>query len=119
MSARTDEVIGKNYLQWHGSQAQLVITEPELCKQILNNKDGLVSTTEAEKWAKELAILAFHGDSLKSMIPEMISSAEAMLGRWKNYEGKEIDVLQEFRLLSSEVISKTAAILKESTFLRC
>ncbi|XP_021809138.1 cytochrome P450 CYP749A22-like [Prunus avium] len=121
-------IYGKNYLQWHGSQAQLVITEPELCKEILNNKDGaypkkkvqnfvkkllgdgLVSTTEDEKWAKlrKLATLAFHGESLKSMIPEMVASAETMLGRWKNYEGKEIDVLEEFRLLSSEVISRTA-----------
>ena len=76
---------GKNYLQWHGSQAQLVITEPELCKEILNNKgraypkreppnlvkklvgDGLVATMEAEKWAKlrKLATNAFHGEGLK------------------------------------------------------
>ncbi|KAI5311946.1 hypothetical protein L3X38_041119 [Prunus dulcis] len=122
------KIYGKNYLQWHGSQAQLVITEPELCKQILNNKDGaypkkevqnfvkkllgdgLVSTTKAEKWEKlrKLATLSFHGESLKSMIPAMVASTETMLGRWKNYEGKEIDVLQEFRLLTSEVISRTA-----------
>ncbi|ONH89957.1 hypothetical protein PRUPE_8G026400 [Prunus persica] len=95
---------------WHGSQAQLVITEPELCKEILNNKDGaypkkevqnfvkkllgdgLVSTTEAEKWAKlrKLATLAFHGESLSF------------------FHRKEIDVLQEFRLLSSEVTSRIA-----------
>ena len=42
------------------------------------------------------------------MIPAMISSAEVMLERWKNFEGKEIEVCEEFRLFTSEVISKTA-----------
>ncbi|KAL6294885.1 hypothetical protein ACE6H2_003027 [Prunus campanulata] len=122
------KIYGKNYLQWHGCRAQLVITEPELCKEILNNKDrayqkreptniakkllgdGLVVTTEAEKWAKlrKLATHAFHGESLKSMIPEMVASAESMLERWTVYEGKEIEVYEEFRLFTSEVISRTA-----------
>ncbi|CAL8989268.1 unnamed protein product, partial [Prunus brigantina] len=110
------------------SRAQLVITEPELCKEILNNKgraypkrelpnlskkllgDGLVATTKAEKWAKlrKLATHAFHGESLKSMIPEMVASAEKMVETWKVYEGKEIEVFEEFRLFTSEVISRTA-----------
>ncbi|XP_070671447.1 cytochrome P450 CYP749A22-like [Malus domestica] len=122
------QIYGKNYLQWHGSRAQLVITEPELCKEILNNKeraygkretpkflkkllgDGLVTTTEAEKWAKlrKLATHAFHGENLKSMIPEMVASAETMLERWEDYVGKEIEVFEEFRLFTSEVISRTA-----------
>jgi cytochrome P450 len=75
---------GKNYLQWFGPQAQMVITEPELIKEILNNRDnaypkqdvgdymkkllgdGLV-TSDGEKWAKmrKLANYAFHADSLK------------------------------------------------------
>lgn len=38
----------------------------------------------------------------------MIASAETMLERWKNYEGKEMEVFEEFRLLTSEVISRTA-----------
>ncbi|XP_021815105.1 cytochrome P450 CYP749A22-like [Prunus avium] len=121
-------IYGKNYLQWHGSRAQLVITEPELCKEILNNKDraypkreppnisrklvgdGLVATSKAEKWAKlrKLATHAFHGESLKSMIPDMVASAEMMLERWTVYEGKEIEVFEEFRLFTSEVISRTA-----------
>lgn len=42
------------------------------------------------------------------MIPAMISSSETMLKRWKAYDGKEIEVFQEFRVLTSEVISKTA-----------
>ncbi|KAH7515808.1 hypothetical protein FEM48_Zijuj10G0065600 [Ziziphus jujuba var. spinosa] len=120
-------IYGKNYLQWYGYQAQLVVTEPELIKEILNNRerafpkadnegyvkkilgDGLV-TTEGEKWGKlrKLANYAFHGESLKSTIPTMISCVEMMLEKWKIYEGKEIEVFEEFRLLSSEVISRTA-----------
>ncbi|PRQ39036.1 putative cytochrome P450, EF-Hand 1, calcium-binding protein [Rosa chinensis] len=118
---------GKNFLQWFGLQPVLVVTEPDLCKEILNNKDGVypkptpsvfvkklfgdsLSMTEGKKWAKlrKLSNLAFHGESLKAMFPEMIASAEAMVERWKNHEGKEIDVFEEFRLLTSEVISRTA-----------
>ena len=42
------------------------------------------------------------------MIPAMITSVEVMLERWKNHEGKEIEVFEEFRLLTSELISRTA-----------
>ena len=42
------------------------------------------------------------------MVPAMISSVEIMLERWKHYEGREIEVFEEFRLLTSDVISKTA-----------
>ena len=75
---------GKIYLQWHGTQPQLVITEPQLIKEVLNNRgsaypkeeakgfmkrlfgDGL-SVSEGEKWTKmkKLANHAFHAESLK------------------------------------------------------
>lgn len=38
----------------------------------------------------------------------MITSAEVLLERWKIYEGKEMEVFEEFTLLTSEVISRTA-----------
>ncbi|KAL6187828.1 hypothetical protein ACLB2K_039223 [Fragaria x ananassa] len=38
----------------------------------------------------------------------MITSAETMLERWTNHNGKEIEVFEEFRLFTSEVISRTA-----------
>ncbi|KAL5569322.1 hypothetical protein UlMin_025897 [Ulmus minor] len=121
------KLYGKNYLQWFGPQAQMVITEPELIKEILNNKekaypkpkkseflqkifgDGL-SAAEGKKWVKKrkLANHAFHGESLKSMIPAMIESVESMLEKWKSHVGKEIDVYEQFRFLTAEVISKTA-----------
>ncbi|XVF43271.1 hypothetical protein PTKIN_Ptkin02bG0026900 [Pterospermum kingtungense] len=125
---------GKNYLSWGGTMPQLFIIEPELVKELLRsserdfpkrtrrerkkNEDGFILkilgdglvTSEGEKWAKQrkLANHAFHGESLKSMTPAMIASVETMLERWKQYEGKEIEVFEEFRLLTSEVISRTA-----------
>ncbi|KAL5759324.1 hypothetical protein ACOSQ2_018162 [Xanthoceras sorbifolium] len=121
------KLYGKNFINWNGHQAQLVVTEPELIKEILNNKDGSypktklegyvkkllgegLVTSEGEKWFKQrkLANHAFHGESLKGMIPTMIASVEMMLERWRQNDGKEIDVFQEFRVLTSEVISRTA-----------
>ncbi|KAI3719819.1 hypothetical protein L6452_20724 [Arctium lappa] len=118
---------GRNFLNWYGAEAQLVVTDVELIKEILYNKDGAypkidleghakkllgdgLSSTKGHKWTKlrKLANGVFHGESLKSMIPAMISSSETMLKRWKAYDGKEIEVFQEFRVLTSEVISKTA-----------
>ena len=75
---------GKNFLQWYGVKPVLVVTEPELCKEILNNKDGVyvkpkpsivvkklfgdsVAMTEGEKWVKlrKLSNHAFQGESLR------------------------------------------------------
>ncbi|KAI6686316.1 hypothetical protein NL676_032229 [Syzygium grande] len=109
---------GGNYLSWLGPQAQLVITEPELIKEVLLNRyktypktgnkdfakkllgDGLVSTPGGKKWAKQrkLANHAFHGESLKNMAPAMVDSVHTMLVKWKNQEGKEIEVLKNLRI---------------------
>ncbi|XP_048427924.1 cytochrome P450 CYP749A22-like [Pyrus x bretschneideri] len=78
------KIFGKNFLQWYGVQPQMIIAEPELCKEVLNNKDrnyrkqrsqgyvkkllgDSISMAEGEKWVKlrKLAHLAFHGESLK------------------------------------------------------
>ncbi|KAJ9564010.1 hypothetical protein OSB04_009170 [Centaurea solstitialis] len=118
---------GRNFVNWHGSQAQLFVTDPELVKEILSNREGAypkmemegyakkllgeaLITNEGEKWEKvrKLANRTFHAESLKNMVPEMSSSAEAMLQRWKDYEGQEIDVHKEFGVLTTEVISRTA-----------
>ncbi|CAI0390488.1 unnamed protein product [Linum tenue] len=89
------KIYGMNFLNWYGTKPQLVVTDPELVK-------------EGEKWVKmrKLANQAFHGDSLKAMIPAMVASVEAMLHRWR--DAKEIDAYREFKVLTSEVISRTA-----------
>ena len=77
-------VTGKNFLQWDGSQAQLVVTEAELVKEVLTDRDGVFSKgktkafmrrllgdglviSQGQKWAKvrKLANYAFHAESLK------------------------------------------------------
>ncbi|KAI3953674.1 hypothetical protein MKW98_017498, partial [Papaver atlanticum] len=108
---------GKNFLCWIGSKPQLFITEVELVKEILNNKDGAYPkwktgfvAAEGNKWVRQrkLANHAFHADGLKGMVPAMIESVEIMVEKWKDYEGKEIEVFNEFRIMTSEVISRTA-----------
>uniref|UniRef100_A0A7N0VGQ3 Cytochrome P450 CYP749A22-like n=1 Tax=Kalanchoe fedtschenkoi TaxID=63787 RepID=A0A7N0VGQ3_KALFE len=42
------------------------------------------------------------------MLPEMVAGTETMLRKWREYEGLEVDVFEEFRLLTSDVISRTA-----------
>lgn len=42
------------------------------------------------------------------MVPDMIACVENMLEKWREYEGKEIEVCNEYRFLSAEVISRTA-----------
>ncbi|GER50467.1 cytochrome P450, partial [Striga asiatica] len=121
------KLYGNNFVHWMGTQPYLVVTEPDLIKEILSNRenfypkpkikgyltkllgDGIVRA-EGEKWLKlrKLANHAFHGECLKDMVPAKIASVEAMLDNWKNYEGKEIEVCSEFKVLTSEVISRTA-----------
>ncbi|KAK9003513.1 hypothetical protein V6N11_061072 [Hibiscus sabdariffa] len=42
------------------------------------------------------------------MSPAVVAIVETMLEKWKDREGKEIEMFGEFRLLTSEVISRTA-----------
>ncbi|RZC51615.1 hypothetical protein C5167_020038 [Papaver somniferum] len=120
-------IYGKNFLSWRGPEPLMCVTEPELMKEILNNKDGVylkpetkghvkmilgngLSMINGEKWVqrRKLANHAFYAESLKGMVPAMITAVEVMLEKWKYHEGKEIDVYEEFRILTSEVISRTA-----------
>ncbi|XP_016728178.2 cytochrome P450 CYP749A22 isoform X2 [Gossypium hirsutum] len=97
-------------LYWNGARPELVISEPELIKEVLQTSEKKIQEKKlsdigreflgngllfiaGEKWAKhrKLANHAFHGESLK-----------------KGQEGREIEVLQEFRLFTSEVIPRTA-----------
>ncbi|KAL3830596.1 hypothetical protein ACJIZ3_019398 [Penstemon smallii] len=121
------KLYGNNFLIWIGHQPQVVVSDPELVKEILTNKEGVFQkikpisyvkkllgdglvVAEGEKWSRlrKLANHAFHGESLKDMVPEMVASVETMLERWRYIEGEEIEVSKEFRILTSEVISRTA-----------
>ncbi|XP_012481744.2 cytochrome P450 CYP749A22 [Gossypium raimondii] len=118
---------GRNFVYWNGARPELVISEPELIKEVLQTSEKKIQEKSlsdigreflgngllfiaGEKWAnhRKLANHAFHGESLKNMTPAIIASVETMLEKWKGQEGREIEVLKEFRLLTSEVISRTA-----------
>ncbi|KDP35170.1 hypothetical protein JCGZ_10704 [Jatropha curcas] len=122
------KLYGKNFLWWEGAQAFLEISEPNLIKDMMENRygvfhkpipddynrkllgDGIAITRVPEKWLKlrKISNHAFHAECLKNMFPAMITSVEMMIERWKHHEGKEHEVFQEFILLSSEIISRTA-----------
>lgn len=42
------------------------------------------------------------------MIPAMVESVEMMLHRWKKMSCNEVEMNAEFRILTADVISKTA-----------
>ncbi|KAJ0429129.1 putative cytochrome P450 [Helianthus annuus] len=100
------------------SQAELVITEPDIIREIANNHratfarpdlgsynkkilgDGLV-TSSGKKWASQRK-LANH------VFNAMVASVELMLNRWKKMDSNEVEMNAEFRMLAAEVISRTA-----------
>lgn len=86
-------ILGRNFLNWYGPQAQLVVTETELIKEIMYNKDGVypkielegyakkllgdgLASTKGEKWIKlrKLANGVFHGETLKVSVQVPIYS---------------------------------------------
>lgn len=77
-------VSGRNFLIWHGSEPELIVTDVDMIKEILNNKEGAyvqrkfggplldlfgngLPFSEGQKWSKlrKVADYAFHGQSLK------------------------------------------------------
>uniref|UniRef100_A0A7N0UL31 Cytochrome P450 n=1 Tax=Kalanchoe fedtschenkoi TaxID=63787 RepID=A0A7N0UL31_KALFE len=117
------QTYGTNYLQWDGLNPQLVVTDAEMIKEVLNDKDGAYVKPEppvyfrklfgdglpysaGEKWAKsrKISTHAFNGESLKASQP----SAELMLEGWRGSDGKEIEVYGMFKLFTADVISRTA-----------
>ncbi|KAI3731698.1 hypothetical protein L1987_62887 [Smallanthus sonchifolius] len=101
------EISGKTFVYWNGPKPELVTTNLEILKEVINDKDenfpkddvegylrillgdGLV-VSSGEKWVKmrKLANHVFHGQSLRV--------------------GKEIEVFEEFKHLTSDIISRTA-----------
>ncbi|KAG8366487.1 hypothetical protein BUALT_Bualt17G0085100 [Buddleja alternifolia] len=121
------KLYGSNFVIWIGDQPQILVTEPDLAKEILINKEGIYQkikpishakkllgdglvVAEGEKWSKlrKLSNHSFHAESLQDMVPAMIASVDTMLERWRCHEGEELEISNEFRLLTAEVISRTA-----------
>ncbi|KAL4184709.1 hypothetical protein AMTRI_Chr10g2480 [Amborella trichopoda] len=114
------KIYGNSFLSWDGTKPQLFIRDSEFMREVLNNKhgdyqkpdflsvskrlfgDGLIATSDEKKWAhhRKLANKAFNAECLKSV--------EEMMKRWRDNEEKEIEVFNEFRILTLDVISRTA-----------
>ncbi|XP_060201191.1 cytochrome P450 CYP72A219-like [Lycium barbarum] len=119
---------GKNCILWFGPRPAVLITEPELIREVLTKNyvyqkapssplskffvDGLANH-ETDKWAIHRRLLnpAFHLDKLKHMLPAFKLTISEVLNKWENIiskEGSEIDVWPYLQTLTSDAISRTA-----------
>ncbi|KAH9307845.1 hypothetical protein KI387_035756, partial [Taxus chinensis] len=118
------------FLMWFGTIPVLVIGRPELGKQLMGDKignygkgqgnqsmadllgGGLVNLN-GEKWARHRRIIkpSFHIDKLKDMVSSMVESITNTLDKWAEVIKKgenEVDVSQELKALTSDIIARTA-----------
>nr|CAB3477694.1 unnamed protein product [Digitaria exilis] len=123
---------GKISMVWEGPTPTVIISDPDLVREVLANKfghyrkhelpsnfvkmigNGLVNH-EGEKWAVHRKIInpAFHLEKLKKMVPAFTSCAIELMGRWEDLIGsdgnaREIDVLPELQDLTGDAISRAA-----------
>ncbi|XP_057870163.2 cytochrome P450 734A1 [Cryptomeria japonica] len=121
---------GQDFIFWFGSHLRLVVTHPELIKEICSTKfgkytklpgnplakqlvgQGLVGL-RGEIWAQHRKIVspAFHMDLLKGMVPTIVKSSASMLDEWSKLVlsgSSEIEVQKEFHDLTADIISRTA-----------
>ncbi|XP_022738158.1 cytochrome P450 CYP72A219-like [Durio zibethinus] len=120
----------KSFLIWYGTTPCVAIMEPNLIKEILNNKSGdfpkpeINSFTElfvtglasynGDKWTKHRKLVnpAFHIEKLKVILPAFVVCTEELIGKWKklvNFMGScEVDISVEFQNLTADVISRAA-----------
>ncbi|KAL8155498.1 cytochrome P450 CYP72A219-like [Apium graveolens] len=122
---------GKKAFTWVGPTPRLIVTDPEMIKEILNKNYiyqkpktnfpllklfvyGL-PLYEGDKWAKHRRLLnpAFHYEKLKGMLPAIDFSCSEMIKKWQEMilEGRNacvLDVWPSLQAFTCDVISRTA-----------
>ncbi|KAF5189493.1 Cytochrome p450 [Thalictrum thalictroides] len=120
---------GKVFLYWYGPSPRVIVTDPELIKEMLNNTksfikaiphpaiydlvgDGLLFA-EGELWSRHRKIISpfFTIEALKGYVETCISSNNEMIKRWNDSimsDGSEFEVHNEFRMLTKDIIARTA-----------
>ncbi|KAI5066385.1 hypothetical protein GOP47_0019009 [Adiantum capillus-veneris] len=126
---RWTEQYGDRCVYFHGSEARTFLSNPVQLKEVLSTKfsqyprllrrpdmvnivDDAVLQLDGERWALHRRILnpGFFVEKLKAMVPTMAACTMDMLERWNlpMGESREVDVAQEFRTLSADIIANTA-----------
>ncbi|PIA26873.1 hypothetical protein AQUCO_08600025v1 [Aquilegia coerulea] len=119
---------GKLSYIWFGPTPRLIVTDPDMIKEILSDKSGCfgkikgnplgnllatgILSYEGDKWAKHRKIInpAFHQEKLKMMLPAFYTSCCEMVDKWLNSipEGScELDVWPDLQNVTADVISRT------------
>ncbi|EFJ06390.1 hypothetical protein SELMODRAFT_448822 [Selaginella moellendorffii] len=121
---------GKRYCYWWATEPRIMVTEPELIREVLAKKvtqfeksdimvselvsivgRGLVAVT-GDEWSYHRRVVApaFYLEKLKKMVPRIGLCALEMLDRWEEAlrEQPEIEMSSEFSKLTADIISHTA-----------
>ncbi|KAL2318682.1 hypothetical protein Fmac_032558 [Flemingia macrophylla] len=128
---RWSRMYGNIVLYWHGSDPKLVLSDPDMIKEILlktgecferpdpnpSSKqffgEGIL-VSKGDQWAvhRSIANQAFKMERVKSWIPRVIDSTKTMLFKWedenKGVDEFEIEVSKDLHDLTSDIISKVA-----------
>ncbi|XP_031477966.1 cytochrome P450 72A397-like [Nymphaea colorata] len=121
--------LGKVFVIWYGNLPRVVVSSPDLVKEIFFNKSthfhsgldslavkllgGGLITHNGEKWARHRGILkpGLTRGKLKETFSAFSSSCTEMISRWNKLVGpcghRELDVSIELRQLIKEIHSKT------------
>ncbi|CAN6467118.1 unnamed protein product [Victoria cruziana] len=117
---------GGLFLYWFGTDPRLCVTDADMIREMLTTKFSLFRKDDpsppvkallgkglvlisGEKWAEHRRVInpAFHVDRLKGMATTMASLTASMLTAWA-HEDKEVDVHEQLKELTANIIAHTA-----------